>query len=285
MKKVLMCLSTDLQPSSFDIITGIDSGADFILPYGSVSESNVKDIVYDCVFTRSKKDLKSIGIFIGGRDVQLTESIGETIKGIFFDDLRVSVALDPMGAYTTATATVLKIKKALHRINGSNSVVLAGTGPIGQNIAVLLAKEGSNVSITSRKLEKAKSVCDLLEKKYSVDIKPSEVKNDSDTERIISNKDIVVSSGAIGIKLLSKYTWIDKNIKILADVNAVPPLGIGGIGPHDDFVEKYNKICFGAIAIGELKMVIHRKIISELFKSNNLFFGLLEIYKLSEKIT
>src|SRR3990167_1757169 len=126
MKKVLMCLSTDLQPSSFDIITGIDSGADFILPYGSVSESNVKDIVYDCIFTRSKRDLKNIAIFVGGSDVQLAEKIGETIRGVFFDELRVSVALDPMGAYTTATATVLKIKKVLPELKGINSVVLAG---------------------------------------------------------------------------------------------------------------------------------------------------------------
>ena len=45
-----------------------------------------------------------------------------------------------------------------------------------------------------------------------------------------------------------------KLLKVLADINAIPPLGVEGIDPHDDMRELEQGIYgIGALAIGRLK--------------------------------
>jgi hypothetical protein len=59
-------------------------------------------------------------------------------------------------------------------------------------------------------------------------------------------------------------------LKVIADVNAVPPLGVEGIDAMDDGVVKEGVICFGALAIGNLKMKLHKACIARLFERNDL---------------
>src|SRR2546430_96762 len=51
---------------------------------------------------------------------------------------------------------------------------------------------------------------------------------------------------------------------------AVPPLGIEGVDVMDDGVTKDGVRCFGALAIGNLKMKLHKTCIARLFERNNL---------------
>jgi len=68
----------------------------------------------------------------------------------------------------------------------------------------------------------------------------------------------------------------------LADVNAVPPLGIEKTKPHWDWKEKGRKIIFGALGIGGLKMKIHRGCLSRLFKKTDLILDAEEIYEIAK---
>jgi len=79
--------------------------------------------------------------------------------------------------------------------------------------------------------------------------------------------------------------WADHpTVRLLADVNAVPPPGIEGIESRWDGKEKHGKIIFGAIGIGGLKMKIHRRSVSRLFQQNNLVLDAEEIYAIAKEI-
>lgn len=289
MKRILAYVSTDPQPSMFDLVVAYDGGADVVIPFAGVSADSVKDVVYGCVFTRHPKDLASTAVFVGGKDVDECENVVGEIKRVLEDvpsPLRISVGLDPSGAYTTSAAAVAKIKGALGNLRGLNATVLGGTGGVGKATSVLLAKEGCNVYLTSRKRRSAEDACKSIKKKYgnrlAGGIKPVERKTDDDADDILSNSDVVVSTGALGVQMMSKKTWTEKKrIKVLADLNAVAPYGIEGVKPNSDGEKIGGKTCFGAIAVGELKMRSHLALIGELFGRNGVVFDLHKVYEIT----
>ena len=60
--------------------------------------------------------------------------------------LRVSVLLDANGANTTAAAAVLAGRPS-PRSEAAPALVLGGTGPVGQRVALLLALQGADVRV------------------------------------------------------------------------------------------------------------------------------------------
>lgn len=289
MKKILAYLSPEKYASLFDLIVGHDAGADVIVPYCNITPEDVRDMVHSCIFTRHPDDLKNTAIFIGGHDVNLGEQMLEKAVEAFNelpDFFRVSVAVDPDGAYTTACGCAVKVKKAMEgNLQGKKAVILAGTGPVGQRVAVLLTKEGCDVTLTSRKKGRAEQICALMKEKYGADVKPMEVADDASTEKVVSDKDIVIATGPEGIQVLSKSIWSKfPQLKVLADVNAVPPAGIEGVGIQDDCKELEGRVAIGALAIGSLKMKVHLKLVEKLFEDNKTIFDLEEVYAIANEM-
>jgi NAD(P)-dependent dehydrogenase (short-subunit alcohol dehydrogenase family) len=69
--------------------------------------------------------------------------------------------LDANGANTTAAAAVLAAGRHLS-LAGAEAVVLAATGPVGQRVVRLLARQGAHVRVASRNKDRAQAVCDAL---------------------------------------------------------------------------------------------------------------------------
>ncbi len=70
---------------------------------------------------------------------------------------------------------------------------------------------------------------------------------------------------------MPRSTWTNcPGLKVVADLNAVPPLGVEGVEATDDGVTKEGVVCFGALAIGTLKMKVHKACIARLFERNDL---------------
>ena len=141
MQKILIQFDSDRVAAVFDAVTAYDAGIDVLLQYGGIEPGEVRDLVYGAMFTRGPADLKNTAVFIGGIDVAKGEAILREAVGSFFDPLRVSVMLDSNGCNTTAAAAVVKVISTVP-VNGQKVVVLAGTGPVGQRAAGLLAAEG-----------------------------------------------------------------------------------------------------------------------------------------------
>ena len=76
------------------------------------------------------------------------------MKKTFFGPVRVSVMMDSNGSNTTASAAVLAAAKHIP-LQGTEAIVLGGTGPVGQRAAQLLAKQGASVRVASRTLDRA----------------------------------------------------------------------------------------------------------------------------------
>ena len=71
---------------------------------------------------------------------------------------------------------------------------------------------------------------------------------------------------------------------MIADVNAVPPLGVEGMEVMDNGTEKQGVRFYGAIAIGNFKMKVHRGAVASLFDTNDLFLDETTIYDIACKI-
>src|SRR6266849_3300939 len=155
-RKILIQLDSDPQPSVFDRVVAIDAGADEVFSYGGVRPEQVRDLVHGAIFTRGPKDLKSTAIFIGGSDVAMGERLLEEVRRHLLPQfgLRVSVLLDANGANTTAVAAVRAAGRHLE-LRTCTALVLAATGPVGQRVARLLAREGAAVRVGSRQRDRA----------------------------------------------------------------------------------------------------------------------------------
>ena len=277
---ILLHLDTDLQPSVFDAVVAIDSGVDHLLRHGAVTPEVVEGLVHGLLFTRGLAELGRSAIFVGGGNVELAEAIYHQVLRSFFGPFRVSVGLDPNGCNTTASSVVLAILKAFDgQLKGVKVGVLAGTGPVGQRVARIVASQGAIASIGSRTLDRARSVADQL--------------SQSSTNRVAgltnqqlidehNDSDVLVSAGAAGAILLNKRDWAKlSNLKALIDVNAVPPVGIEGVEPGDKDTLREGIRCWGALGIGGTKMKIQRKAIQELFTSNTRLLDAEDIFALA----
>ena len=284
MKKILIQLDSDRFASVFDAITAYDAGVDRVLQYGGVTPEHVRDLVYGAMFTRGGDDLKNSSVFIGGSDVALGEKMIKATADSFFGPVRVSVMLDANGCNTTAAATVRKIA-SVGRLKGQKVVVMAGTGPVGVRAAALMAGEGAHVSLTSRSREGADKACAYVKERFGVDVSSVAVQDVDDAKGVLKGAYAALCAGAACITMLPESIWLEHPaLRVLADVNAVPPLGIEKTKPHWNGKEVAGKVIFGALAIGGLKMKIHRDSLARLFKQNDLVLDVEQIYDIAKTI-
>lgn len=284
MKRLLFQFDTDSFPSVFDTVVGYDGGADHVIGHAGLNPENVGPLVEGAIFTRAPKDKKNTAIFIGGSSLLEGQELLQAVKRKFFADFRVSVMLDSNGGNTTAAAGVAKLKASgtlLHK----KAVILAGTGPVGQRAAVMLAREGAEVSLTSRSMDRAEQACRAMKQRFGVDLIPVEAYDNDARGKALLGAQIVFAAGAAGVELLEPRHWQDNpSIELLADANATPPIGIGGTDMMDRGKLYDGKIVWGAIGFGTLKLALHRACIAKLFERNDQIFDAEEIYALAQSM-
>jgi len=271
MRKLLVQLDSSRLPSVFDRVVALDAGADEVLSYGGVAQADVRDLIHGCIFTRGPKDLKNTAVFIGGADMTAGEQLLGAARGAFFGPFTVSLMLDPSGSNTTAVAAVAKMVQAAGDVRGQRVLIVAGTGPVGIRAAGLFAKMGAEVIITSRKAEAGERARDVVVKRFGGTVRTVTMPDAGEAVRACKDAALVLNAGPAGLMLVPKQAWANRpGLKVIADVNAVPPLGVEGIDVMDDGVVKDGVICFGALAIGNLKMKVHKACIARLFERNDL---------------
>ena len=282
MKKLLYQFDTDPHPAVFDNVVAYDGGADHVTAYGGLTPANVGPLVDGAIFTRAPKDKKHTAIFVGGSHMAEGEALFKAVRKKFFAGFRVSVMLDSNGSNTTAAAGVAWLAHG-RSLAGKRAVVLAGTGPVGQRAALLLAREGCRVAITSRRLERAQAAVQALATRFEVAAEPIESPDDAARARAIEGAQIVFAAGAAGVQLLAESAWREqRSLELLADANATPALGIQGIEMMDKAKERHGKTVWGAIGFGALKIALHRACIARLFEQNDLELDAEAIYAIAK---
>ncbi len=284
MKKLLFQFDTDTHPSVFDTVVAYDGGADHVVGHGGLTPENITGLVEGAIFTRAPKDKKNTAIFIGGSDMIAGQALFTAVQKHFFAGFRVSVMLDSNGSNTTAAAAVAKLASS-GILSGKKAVVLAGTGPVGQRAAAMLAKEGADVTLTARKMERAIQVCNNMKNRFGVDLTPVEAFDSEARAQAIEHANIVLAMGAAGVELLTVDQWQhNSQLEMILDANASPPLGIGGTDAMDKGIHRYGKVVWGALGFGSLKLALHRACIAKLFEDNHQVFDAENIFVLAKEM-
>jgi methylenetetrahydrofolate/methylenetetrahydromethanopterin dehydrogenase (NADP+) len=282
MKKLLYQFDTDALPSVFDNVVGYDGGADHVCAYGGVNAGNAGGLVEGAIFTRSPKDKKNTAIFVGGADMLEGQAVLAAIQRKFFGKFRVSIMFDCNGSNTTAAAAVAWLAHG-RQLAGKRAIVLAGSGPVGQRAAALLAREGAAVAITGRKRAVVQAACDAIKSRFGVTVQAIEAPTHAERGAALQGAQILLATGASGVTLLEAGQWQENaSLELIADANAAPPAGIEGVGLNDRGASSHGKVVFGALGFGALKLALHRACIARLFEQNDLVLDAEEIYGIAK---
>ncbi len=257
-KPYLLHLITPAKNASpFDVNMAYDAGWTAVTPYTGVELDEVSGLVQDAIFSRGPSGVKRTGIFVGGRDMVLAMDMLENACGAMVPPFELSVFADPSGAFTTAAGLIAAVERQLQRshgqsLQGQRMVILGGTGPVGSAAAVLAAKAGADAVILGRQKDKADRVAALCNHSYGADM--TGIKGDANEHKAdqFEHAAVVLGTAAAGVQVMSEDDIASaQRLKVVADVNAVPPSGIAGIGVMDDGKPLTGSVS-GAVGIGAL---------------------------------
>jgi hypothetical protein len=271
MRKLLLQLDSSRLPSVFDQVVAYDAGADAIMSYGGVTEGDVRDLIHGCIFTRGTKDLHNTAVWIGGTNMSAGEQLLAMAQDTLFAPFCVSIMLDSNGSNTTAVAAVVKIEETLGDLRGKKILILAGTGPVGQRAAGLLAKDGARVTITSRKPEQGDKARQFIDARFKVQVDAVAMSDPAKLPELLDGVEVLLNSGPAGVQMVPKSAWTSaESLKVAVDLNAVPPLGIEGVQVDDAGADRNGVRAFGAFGVGNFKTKLHKACVAKLFTRNDL---------------
>jgi methylene-tetrahydromethanopterin dehydrogenase len=256
----------------------VDAGWSNCIPYTAVEQDEVQALVQDAIFSRGPSGVKRTGIFFGGRDMHVAMDMLKVCQQSMVPPFEVSAFADPSGAFTTAAGMLAAVEKALQDkfgtgLEGKNVAALGGTGPVGMAGAVIAAKAGANVTIYGRKKDKSQRVAGICNAEYGSDeisIAGESIDNLSNT---LNEIDVILATASAGIEVLSSEQLKQASqLKVAADVNAVPPSGIAGLGVMDNAEpidgSPSGAVGIGALAIGNVKYQTQNMLLKQMCETD-----------------
>ena len=112
-----------------------------------------------------------------------------------------------------------------------------------------------------------------------------EVTSRDATAAALKDVQIVIAAGTAGVELVPADLWqASPALRVAIDLNAVPPLGIGGVKATARGLEQGSVICYGALGVGGLKMKIHKAAIAQLFARNDQVLDADEVFALGGRL-
>jgi len=264
--------------SPFDVNMAADAGYTVIVPYGDVTLDQVGPLTQDAIFSRGPKGVKRTGIFIGGREIGMAADMLDSARNAMVPPFEVSVFADPSGAFTTAAAMVACVEQQLKKahqtdLKGKTVVVMGGTGPVGAAAAVLASSVGASVKIASHtSANRARMTSEVVNARYGAHTEPAEATSDSQKTSLIGRAHVILAAAKAGIRVLSAERLMEAGeLLVAADVNAVPPAGIEGLGVMDDGkplkAGSGKAVGIGALAVGNVKYQCQRGLFDDMLQA------------------
>jgi methylene-tetrahydromethanopterin dehydrogenase len=259
---ILHMLSPLRHVSPFDVNMALDAGFNAVVPYISVEEREIKGLVQDAIFSRGPKGVKRTAIFIGGKNAILALDMLEEARHAMVPPFVVSVFADPAGSFTTAAAMVACVEQILKtkfdaNLSKRKVAVFGATGVVGFSAAVIAAQEGAQVTLVG--YDGTKRVKDLAanaKARFDVELAFANGSSDKLKAEAIEDVEIVLCAAAAGVQVLSTAQLRGASaLRVAADVNAVPPAGVEGLGvqANGEELPGTSAVGIGALAIGNIK--------------------------------
>ncbi len=261
-RKILHMLSPESNISPFDANMAADAGYETILPYTAVASDDIQTLVQDAIFSRPPKNAGNTGLFIGGWDVNEAAEMFRTATKAMVPPFELSVFADPNGAYTTSAAMVALVEHCLFQSDGDGlkgrEVKIFGGGPVGLCAAVLLAQQQAYPTLVRLTQSARKETVDRFAERYEVSIASADGQSDDLKKEVVQDADVIIATAKAGICVTPKSVLdVAPMLKVVADVNAVPPAGIEGVDVMDNGAELATDsgivAAIGALAIGKIK--------------------------------
>lgn len=109
---------------------------------------------------------------------------------------------------------------------------------------------------------------------------------DDEKARLVPEAEVILATGKAGVEILNAaHLEAATRLKVAADVNAVPPAGIAGIGAHDAAAVLPHGIGIGALAIGNLKYAVQHTLLKRMCETDTaLFIDLPAVFALARDL-
>jgi len=293
---ILHALSPTKIVSPFDINMAYDSGFDNVATYTNITMDEVSDLVQDIIFSRHPNDCKKTGLFIGGEDAEEAIEMLEKAKKAMVPPFQISVFADPAGSFTTAAAMIACVKNLLLTkfktdLKNKKLQIVGAKGIVGGACAVIAAQEGAKVGMIIHRdgaIDPINKRVKEYKKKYNVDLDPIMGITDEEKTKMSEDADIILSAAKAGKEaLLLKHFSTAKNLKIISDVNAVPPSGIEGleVNSNGEKIKNTEVLGIGALAVGQIKARVQHKLLKLMCESDEpVFLDFRGAYKIAQEI-
>jgi len=274
---VLHLITSAKNASPFDVNMAFDAGFDKIMPYTLVEMSEVAGLVQDAIFSRGPSGIKRESVFIGGRDIDVAMDMLNLAKRAMVPPFEVSVFADPSGAFTTAAGMMAKVEQHLIKnfggdLSAQRISVLGPPGRWGMHGCYCRQIWRRGKHDFSSQLGDVQVKVDSYNAQYGINIKAVDGASDDSKVKVLKNTDIALCAAAAGVQVLSLAQMAKaKDLKIVADVNAVPPVGAEGVDVFADGVAitGTNAFGIGALAIGNLKYKTQHNLLKSMLESEN----------------
>ena len=283
--------------SPFDVNMAYDAGYHAVMPYTHMTLEQVTAFTQDAIFSRGPKGVKRTGIFIGGREIGLAADMLDAAKRAMVPPFEVSVFADPSGAFTTAAGLVACVEQQLRKVHqttlsGKNVVVLGGTGPVGAAAAVLASQAGAGVWIASHtSAARARMTSEVVNARYQASTQPGDASEQDNKRRMTAHADVVLGCAKAGVQVLSAQELSEaRKLLVAADVNAVPPAGIEGVGMMDNGAPlaagSGKAVAVGALAVGNIKYQVQRGLLEAMIAAEKpLYLDFRDAFAAARKLT
>ena len=261
-KQILHMVTPLKHMSPFDVNMALDAGYDAVASYVQVTPEEIAGLVQDAMFSRPPKTGPRTAMFFAGKNATLALDMLETAKKAMVPPFAISLFADPAGSFTTAAAMLAVVEKTLKEkkgrdLRGLEIAIFGATGVVGFSSAVIAALEGANVTLVGHDgIARVGASVAEIKARFGVDAKAADGSDDAKKSRILGATDVALCAGRAGVQILSRAQLEPaRRVLIVADVNAVPPLGVEGLEVSANGVEitSHGTLGVGALKIGPLK--------------------------------
>jgi methylene-tetrahydromethanopterin dehydrogenase len=260
-----------------------------------VTIEDVYGLVQDAIFSRSPDGIKRTGMFTGGKRAIEALDMMDRAKKAMVPPFEISVFADPAGSFTTAAAMVACAKKALKThfktdLEGKRVIVFGGTGVVAFASAVIATSDGAKATLVGydgpervRKLAMESNV------RFEIDLHYADGTTEEQKAGLAKEADIIFSAGPAGRRILTLAQMKPaKDLKVVADVNAVPPSGVEGVGVKDNGspIDGTKAVGIGALAIGDVKYKTETGLFKQMIAAEKpVYLDFRAAYALAQELT
>ncbi len=292
--RILHMLTPLKHMSPFDVNMALDAGYDAAIPYTSVTIEDVSGLVQDAIFSRGPDGVKRTGVFIAGKRAIEALDMMARAKKAMVPPFEISVFADPAGSFTTAAAMVACATKALRNkfateLKGKQVAVFGGTGVVGFASAVIAGLEGAHATLIGYDgPDRVRKLAEEANQRFAVNIGYADGSTEEQKSELVREADVVFAAGPAGRRLLSAEQLTHaKKLKVVTDVNAVPPAGVEGVGVNDDGtpISGTDAVGIGALTVGNVKYKTEAGLFNMMIGSETpLYLDFRDAYALAQKI-